>query len=505
MPTIRGSAVGLAGSVLLVAAAVTMAGAGEELVEDFGSGSALPGGWRPAGGTWRVDDGALVVDSLGGVACITCGDPTWQNYEIEVTATFLKAENDSRWVAVVFRAAADGSLCWSQFPVRLKTTRPNGTEMAVRLKSGRWSVRKRAPAAADSKLSRSRRLRVVVRGEQMEGYLDSRPVIRSAYCVDRSRGCVGLAASGCVARFDDFRVRRLPDTPPAAPATAKPKPCKVIAHRGFSAAAPENTLAAVAAAAEAGADGCEFDVYATRDGHVVLLHDKTVDRTTDGRGKVTELTLAELKRLDAGSWKDPKFAGQRVPTLEEALLALGDAEGTGEPRGLSPRIPRRRDKPGGSPSVPSPALRPSKCRPVIEIKMEGISAKVIEAVRAAGMLDRAAVIAFSQNVVKEVRRLEPRLECAWLSSKDPAGTPDRQAQWIAARAAECGTDLVDLDYRVLSPGLVAELHRRGIRVWTWTVDEPAVMQALMRWGVDGITTNDPALLLRVRREQGGRR
>ena len=216
----------------------------------------------------------------------------------------------------------------------------------------------------------------------------------------------------------------------------RPLDCTVVAHRGWSAQAPENTLAAIAAAVGAGAGGCEFDVYRSRDGVVVLMHDKTVDRTTDGTGKVTDLPLARLKTLDAGSWKGARFTGEKIPTLEEALNLL---KGTG-------------------------------CTAVVEIKMEGISRKVIDAIRAAGMVEEAAIIAFNPTVVKEVRTLEPDLPCGWLSGKKLTGTTEERADWITDQARKCGTRLVDLSHKMLCPGLIAELHRRGFTVWTWTVN-----------------------------------
>jgi glycerophosphoryl diester phosphodiesterase len=232
----------------------------------------------------------------------------------------------------------------------------------------------------------------------------------------------------------------------------------VVAHRGFSAVAPENTLAAIAQAIEAGADGCEFDVYPCRDGTVVLMHDKTVDRTTNGRGKVTELTLAELRQLDAGRWKADNYAEERIPTLPEALQRL---KGSG-------------------------------CQAVVEIKAKGVSGPVVDAIRAADMLGHATVIAFSQDVVAEVRKLAPELPCGWLCSPEPADSPGQQAAWLAGQAAECGTKLLNLDYRALSPELLAQLRRRGFTVWTWTANDPAVIRALAAWGVVSITTDDPA-------------
>lgn len=257
-----------------------------------------------------------------------------------------------------------------------------------------------------------------------------------------------------------------PEAPlPPEESNHRARDCKVVAHRGWSARAPENTLAAIAAAAGAGADACEFDVYQSRDGVVVLMHDETVDRTTDGSGRVTDLTLARLKTLDAGSWKDRRFAGEAIPTLMEALKLL---KGTG-------------------------------CTPVIEIKMEGITGTVVDTLRAAGMVEESAVIAFSRSVVKEVRAREPALPCAWLSGEKLAGTVEERVDWIAREARKCGTRLVDLNHKMLSPGVLAGLHRRGLTVWTWTVNDPVVMEALLRRGVDAITTDRVDVLLEVRK------
>ena len=422
----------------------------------------LPDGWRVVDGHWRLDNGAIVVDSMDGEARVTFGEDSWQNYEIEVTATFLKTQNDSRWLAVVFRAARDGSTPWSQFPIRLKTSERSGAEFAVR-KDGHWDVRLRVQDAEDSKIGVPRRLRVLVRGSKVEGYVDDRLLVESPFCLDRDTGCVGLSVSGCVARFEKFRVRHLADTPRSV--KRDPQPCEVVAHRGFSTVAPENTLAAIRKAIESGATGCEFDVYAAKDGTVVLMHDATVNRTTNGRGKVTELTLAELRRLDAGSWKDRSYASEPVPTLNEALRLL---KGSG-------------------------------CQAIIEIKMEGISNSVVEAVRATGMLDETAVIAFSQNVVKEIRALEPRLTCGWLASKKLQGSPAQRADWVASQAKQCNTNMVDLNYNMLSSDVIAELKKRGLIVWTWTVNDPIIMDGLMRWGIQSITTDRPDLAVELSR------
>jgi len=457
---------GLTAALIALAVGVTpSAAAGIPAPLEFtfdGPGPALPEAWRPSDRQWRVADGALCVDATGGESYVLLGEESWQNFEIEVTATFDAVGDDARWLAVVFRASVPGEAPWSQVATRFQASRPDGVEFAVRTGPRKWSVRQAVAAKRDKggdRLGEARRLRVVVRGTSVQAYLDGRPVIDSAFCVERATGRVGLAASGCKARFDNVRVRLLPPSPKYGDQPMKP--CEIVAHRGFSAVAPENTLAAIGEAIRAGATGCEFDVYASQDAALVLMHDATVNRTTNGRGKITELTLSELKRLDAGSWKAAAFAREPVPTLGEALARL---KGTG-------------------------------CAAVIEVKMEGISSQVVEAVRSGDMLEESAVISFHQSVVRDVRGIEPRLPCAWLCSKQLSGTPAQRARWLAGEAARCGTNLLDLDFHMLSEELIAELHKRGITVWAWTVDDPAVMEALMRWGVDSITTNRPDLMV----------
>ncbi|MCU0873313.1 MAG: DUF1080 domain-containing protein [Pirellulaceae bacterium] len=440
--------------------------AGDEIMhESFDApGGTLPDGWRPVQGQWTVQDRALVGE--GSEAYILFGDEAWQNYEIEVTATFLSVRDDSRWCSLLFRSANDGAPPWMQFPVRFRSTQRNGTEFAVRTEDG-WSVRQTAKARADSVRGQPRRLRVAVQGSNVLAYLDGELVIETAFALDRQRGCVGLGLSGGKVRFDDFSVRRLPDTPPLS--ETKISRCEIVGHRGWAAVYPENTLVSAKMAVQAGADGTEFDVQATRDGVVVLLHDKTLDRTTNGTGELVTKTLAELRSLDAGSWKDSQFAGEPLPTLEQQLRAL---KGTG-------------------------------CQPVIEIKMAGISDKVIQAVRDLDMVDQVAVIAFSGEAVREIRSLEPRIPCAWLSSERLTGTPAERADWIAAQAKMYGTDLVDLNYNMLSRDLIAELKARGLKVWCWTVNDPLIMEALMRWGVQSITTDRVDVLVKLREKLRG--
>lgn len=240
-------------------------------------------------------------------------------------------------------------------------------------------------------------------------------------------------------------------------------PAPIVAHRGSSATAPENTISATKLAVEHGSNGCECDVYTTTDGVVVLMHDGTLKRTAGLDKKVTDATYAEIRKLDAGSWKSPKFAGEKVPTLDEFLATL---KGT-------------------------------TCRPVVEIKMEGIEKAVLKSIKDADMLDETVIIAFSKNVVKKVRELEPNICVAWLFSTDHKGTVEELAEIIVKEAKWCNTSVVDLNHGMITPELLKLLRDKGLHVWAWTVDDPARMEQLLRWGIDSITTNKPDVLREI--------
>lgn len=263
----------------------------------------------------------------------------------------------------------------------------------------------------------------------------------------------------------------------SAPITPTPHPsgahrptdwpaASVVGHRGLAGLAPENTLSALREAAAAGAEGAEFDIRRTADGKIVLLHDDKLDRTTDGEGLLANATWETVSKLDAGSWKDPKWAGERLPSLPEALRLLAG----------------------------------TSTRPVVEVKEQGLEDGLLEALRAEQMLERSAAISFFDDVVANLRKREPKLVVGWLYGKKLEGKPAEQAEFIAAKALSLGTALVDLEQKLLSPALIDLLHARGIVVWAWTVNEPARMAELIRWGVDSITTDRPDIAVRVRAE-----
>jgi glycerophosphoryl diester phosphodiesterase len=234
-------------------------------------------------------------------------------------------------------------------------------------------------------------------------------------------------------------------------------PLRVWAHRGGSSAAPENTAASDEVARRAGVEWIETDVQPTKDGVPVVLHDETVDRTTNGTGPVRSLTAAQVAELDAGSWFAPMFAGQRVRTLAAQL------------HGLKTR--------GGSLLLELKGLH----------SQESI-ARVVEEIHRQEMSGRVFVQSFEPQHLRRVRELAPELPLGLLrATLDP--DPVATAKDLELTAYNPGESA----FRT-RPDIVAALHEAGVAINIWTVDDPADWAFLERSGVDGVITNRPAEL-----------
>ena len=243
------------------------------------------------------------------------------------------------------------------------------------------------------------------------------------------------------------------------------QPPLVIAHRGDSAHRPENTLASFAGALEVGASMVELDVQLTEDGHVVVLHDPAVDRTTDGRGDVRQMTLAEVRALSAGFPEQfgEAWASERVPTLAEAL-----------------------------------ALLHGRARVMIEIKKEsvsgdedgGIEARTIAEIRRQSLSDQVALISFEHRALLRCRELAPEITRGHLFGRTPLGEVIP-----AARDAGCG--IVMPHKGQLSDAIADAVHGAGLRLATWVVDDPGELKELARFGLYGVGSNRPGVLLQA--------
>lgn len=234
----------------------------------------------------------------------------------------------------------------------------------------------------------------------------------------------------------------------------------VIAHRGASAYAPENTLAAFRLAAEQGADAIELDVDLTRDGHVVVMHDATVERTTNGHGRVADLTLDEIRHADAGVWKDVAFKGERIPLLEEVFEAVGRRVLINvELKGMS-------------------------------LRGSGLEAKVAALIEKHGLIDRVLISSFNPFALRRAKHINPRLACGLISA--PELPIFLREAWLAPLVS--GLNARHPHHSQVDKAVVAQWHAQGLAVNVWTVNQAAVARAMAQAGVDGIFGDDPVMI-----------
>jgi glycerophosphoryl diester phosphodiesterase len=240
-------------------------------------------------------------------------------------------------------------------------------------------------------------------------------------------------------------------------------PPLVIAHRGDSAHRPENTLASFAGALEVGAEVVEMDVQLTADGHVVVLHDPTLDRTTTGRGDVRRMTLAEVRAVSAG-YPDRfgnAYAGERVPTFGEVLGLIRDR---------------------------AKALVEIKTESVTDDAEGGIEARVAEEVHRSGMAEHVALISFDHRAVTRLRSISPGIPRGRLFGRCTADE-------VVAQAREADCEIVMPHKGQINEVLAARVHEAGLKLATWVVDEPQELKALARFGLYGVGSNLPGVLI----------
>ncbi|HBG00907.1 MAG TPA: hypothetical protein DDW87_04965 [Firmicutes bacterium] len=231
----------------------------------------------------------------------------------------------------------------------------------------------------------------------------------------------------------------------------------VIAHRGASSLAPENTMAAVYAALDLGVDMVEVDVHRSSDGELVVIHDGTVTRTTNGTGAVNRLTLADLKELDAGSWFDRSFENERIPTLREVLEAVRD-----------------------------------KAILLIELKGERTEVRTVELVRELGMSDQVVMQSFDFRQIQKVKEKAPEIPTVFLVSQpEHSSEPRRAAGWMINTAEFVGASGIAVRHNWFTPELLELASEEDLKVFVWTVDEKSGLHKFIKAGVHGIISNRP--------------
>jgi glycerophosphoryl diester phosphodiesterase len=251
---------------------------------------------------------------------------------------------------------------------------------------------------------------------------------------------------------------------------------RIIAHRGASAVAPENTLAAFAQALTLGADGIELDVRLAHDGVAVVVHDASLRHVTDRKDRVAQLTSEELARIDVGSWfnrrhpdlAQPEYRQETMPTLDQVFALLQNTS-----RGFVTYV----------------ELKTTRQK----ISNARLAAAVVEAIKARDFQNRVVVISFNLAVVRLVRKIAPSLRTGALFG--PRQRATRSVRRIIAETLTCGADEILLHHLLAKPALLERVRAADLVPVIWTVDDPSWLPRAQTEGIHALMTNDPAKML----------
>lgn len=226
-----------------------------------------------------------------------------------------------------------------------------------------------------------------------------------------------------------------------------------IGHRGAAGTHPENTMVSFRRAIELDCDGIEFDVHRTADGELIVIHDGFLNRTTNGSGLIMATTYEQIQALDAGSWKNPQFAGERVPTLRQLI------------RETPPTLQLFLELKAGSVHYP------------------GIEEELLALLAEEGALDRVQISSFDHHALLKIHQLAPTLPLGMLFADnllDPV-----------ALAQQIGADALHPAWEWVNPAMVEKAHAAGLKVNVWTVNLPEAIMMMTACGVDGIISDFP--------------
>jgi glycerophosphoryl diester phosphodiesterase len=449
----------LAVAALIYSVTMTAAAQDTSLSEDF-TGAALPAKWEAVSGKWQVADGKLrgVPADTKTAAKIALPYERWDAFVLEADVSFEgKADKGASW-AVMARESQSGERAF-RFGVRVEGRLASAYDLAVysRVADDKtemvWRTLQTASALSLSKAAETRHLKLEIAGQLLRVSLDGEKVLESLRADEFApTGRIAFVVTGATLVIDNVKVSALEPEKVALPQAGHPM---VIAHRGWSYIAPENTIASYRKALTTAADMFECDTYLTSDNVAIVLHDGTFRRTAGVNKKPRELTLAQVKELDAGKWKAAEYAGEKVPTLKELLEFVKD-----------------------------------KRRLVIELKEHGIGQQVLDTIKASGTNpEDVMMFSFYLDAVEEITKLEPLLPASWLIGDLPYREKDRRE--IIRQALRARMSCIGLPMDRVDPEFVRWAQRCGLSVFVWTVDEPQDMRYLIRIGVDAIITNRP--------------
>ena len=242
---------------------------------------------------------------------------------------------------------------------------------------------------------------------------------------------------------------------------------KIIAHRGASAAAPENTLASFKEAVRVGADMIELDVRLSREGAVMVFHDPDLSRTTDGDGPVEKRRLAELRALDAGSWFSENFKGEGIPILEEVIRTI-----------FSSRIE---------------LCIEIKIDPGREELRDKLVADTLDIIERTGFSDRTIMASFDRESLRLSKAISPEIRTGLIFSQEEVWTECEEEGYE-------GIDALSACWDIITAPRVAAAHRAGRKVIAWTIDREEELNHLLPLSVDALASNNPEWLIEALRE-----
>lgn len=248
-----------------------------------------------------------------------------------------------------------------------------------------------------------------------------------------------------------------------------PVPFLSMAHRGDPKVQPENTIPGFKSAIATGVDSCEFDVYSTKDGVLVISHDNDLKRTTHGAcsKKITESNWSEIKTIDVGVWKGEKFKGITIPTLDETL----------------------------------DLFKNSGCVPVIEVKQPGTEERIVTALKKRNMIRECAIVSFHYKSLVKMTELAPEIYVIRNGGDRKNRTDEEYVQYFKDSFKNGGFKVANPFYTNLNENTIKRLHEEGFRVGSWVINDEKTLNKFLDWGINSITTDNPALLVKVIQER----
>lgn len=242
--------------------------------------------------------------------------------------------------------------------------------------------------------------------------------------------------------------------------------CKVISHRGANRRAPQNTLPAFEKSLEIGVDGFETDVHMSSDGVPVICHNYTIDETSNGQGKISQMTLEQLRSYDFGAYYADEFKGTLLPTLDEFLALCEGADI--EIMNIELKTPLDGEK--------------------------NLVEKTIAAVKEHGLFDKLLISSFSPELLVQCKKVDPKCKTGYLYSPDRKIAYEKMIFGYLKFAKEIGADYLHPHYSMVTKHYVKKLHDNGIGVNPWTINKESIAKRMLACGVDGIITDVPDMV-----------